>query len=157
MLTVSLSSSRNCPKQEHPFFVSVTEIRLDSKKQTFTLSARMFTDDLQNALFKLAQYKGELNAEDGTADTALTTYLAEHLSIQVGGKAVAFQFVGYETEDEATWCYLEATTFPGTGTIDITNRLLFDYIEEQTNLVHCYRDGVRASYKLVKPETTTQF
>jgi hypothetical protein len=141
----------------HPFYVSVTEIRSDSKAKTFTLSVRMFTDDIQSALFKRSNYRGELNDQDGSANEVLTQYIAERLSITVEGKAVAFKFIGYETEDEATWSHLEATEFPGTGKIAVTNRLLFDYIEGQTNIVHCYRDGERSSYKLVKPEVATSF
>jgi IS30 family transposase len=74
----------------------------------------------------------------------------------VAGKPVSFQLIGYEIEEEATWCYLEAASFPGTGAVEIHNRLLYDYLPEQTNLVHYYRDGQRSSYKLVNPEETAK-
>lgn len=158
MLTLYPVTSKNCPAAgAHPFYVSVTEIRSDSQKQTFSVSVRMFTDDIQQALFKLYGYKGELNAEDGSASAFLGKYIPERLGITVAGKAVALQWVGYETEEEATWCHLEVRTFPGTGTIAVTNRILYDFIEEQTNLVHCYRDGTRSSYKLMNPEVAAQF
>lgn len=157
MLTLMANSSINRPMAAHPFFVSVTEMRSDSKKQTFTVSCRMFTDDLQTAIFKLYAHKGELDKADGSANTVLEKYITERIAIKVAGKDVAFTFVGYETEEEATWCYLEATTFPGTGKVEITNKLLFDFIEGQTNLIHCYKDGVRNSYKLVQPEQYTSF
>ncbi len=141
----------------HPFYMSVTEIRSDNKQQTFTVSVRMFTDDLQSALFKRSNYRGELNDQDGSANEVLTTYIKDRLAIEVDGNAVAFKFIGYETEEEATWSHFEATAFPGTGKITVTNRLLFDFIEGQTNIVHCYRNGERTSYKLVKPDFSTSF
>jgi hypothetical protein len=139
-------------KVAHPFFISVTEIRSDSKKQTFQVSCRMFTDDLQEALYKLYQYKTELSAQETGADAYLNRYISERLQINVGGKYVPLTFVGYEIEEEATWCYLETTTFPGTGQAQVNNRLLYDFISGQTNLVHFYKDGVRSSSKLNNPD-----
>ena len=144
-------------KTAHPYFVSVTEIRSDSQKQSLNISCRMFTDDLQDALYKQYKYQAELSKKDGTADAFLQKYIAERLQITVAGKPVPFQLVGYEIEEEATWCYLEAASFPGMGPVEIHNRLLYDYLPEQTNLVHFYRDGVRNSYKLVNPEATASF
>ncbi len=141
----------------HPFYISVTEIRSDSKQQTLNISCRMFTDDLQSALFKKYQFQAELSKKDGTADVFLQKYIAERLQIIVAGKPVHFQLVGYEIEEEATWCYLEASSFPGTGPAEVHNRLLYDYLPEQTNLVHFYRDGVRNSYKLVNPDAVITF
>ena len=34
----------------HAFYVSVTKIKFDSKKQQLTVSVRIFTDDLQDAV-----------------------------------------------------------------------------------------------------------
>lgn len=143
-------------KTAHPYFVSVTEIRSDSKQQTLNISCRMFTDDLQDALYKKYQFKTELSKKDGQADAFLQRYITERLQIQVAGKPVSFQLIGYEIEEEATWCYLEAASFPGTGPVEIHNRLLYDYLPEQTNLVHYYRDGQRSSYKLVNPDATAK-
>ena len=83
--------------------------------------------------------------------------IAERLQITVAGKLVTFQLIGYEIEEEATWCYLEAASFPGTGPVVVHNKLLYDFLPEQTNLVHFYRDGERSSYKLVNPEASASF
>jgi len=147
------SSSKNV----HPYYVSVTEIRSDFRQQSLNISCRMFTDDLQDALYKKYQYRTELSKKDGLADAYLQRYIAERLQITVAGKPVTFQLIGYEIEEEATWCYLEATSFPGTGPVQVHNKLLYDYLPEQTHLVHFYRDGERSSYKLVNPEATAYF
>ncbi len=144
-------------KTVHPYYVSVTEIRSDSRQQSLNISCRMFTDDLQDALYKKYRYRTELSQKDGQADAYLQQYIAEHLQITVAGKPVTFQLIGYEIEEEATWCYLEGASFPGTGLAVVHNKLLYDYLPEQTNLVHFYRDGERSSYKLVNPEATASF
>ena len=144
-------------KTAHPFYISVTEIRSDAKAQTLNVSCRMFTDDLQEALYKLYQYKGNLEQPDAQYNALLEKYIAGRLQVRIGEKTVRFRFVGYETEEEATWCYLEATAFPGDGPAEVHDRLLYDFLPEQTNLVHFYRDGKRSSFKLVNPEERAVF
>jgi len=146
------------PSSEHPFYVSVTEIRSDATKGSFQVSCRMFTDDLQDALYRKYGFKAELARPQGAdADGQLAQYIQERLQITVQGKPVALQWVGYEIEEEATWCYWEAAAFPGTGTIEVQNRLLYDYLTGQTNLIHVYRNGVRSSSKLDYPDVRVSF
>ena len=121
------------------------------------MSCRMFTDDLQNALYQLYGYRADLEKNDSKHDPWLQKYIGEHLQISVGGQMVSFRFAGYETEEEATWCYLEATSFPGEGPAEVRNRLLYDFLPEQTNMIHYYRNGQRSSFKLVNPDVIAQF
>lgn len=144
-------------KTVHPFFISVTEIRSDSAKKSMNIACKMFTDDLQQALLKLYQHKADLEKGDNSSAEFLQKYISERLSVTVNGQPVSFRFAGYETEDEATWCYLEAVAFPGDGKVEISNGLLYDFIEGQTNLVHFYRDGKRNSGKLVNPNRVIVF
>jgi hypothetical protein len=141
----------------HPFYISVAEIHTNSTNQSFNVSLRMFTDDLQTALYKLYQYKTDLEKQDVQSETYLHKYIQERFQITVNGQPVTLRFVGYEQEEEATWCHLEVVTYPGNGKVQITNRLLYDFISEQTNLVHFYRDGVRSSTKLQNPEKVAVF
>ena len=141
----------------HPYFISVTEIRSDASAKTFNVSCRMFTDDLQTALYKKYGYKAELSNKEPEANQHLLQYITSHLQVKVDGYPVALSWVGYEIEEEATWCYLEATTFPGNTSVEVTNTLLYDYIAEQTNFVHFYRDGKRNSTKLVNPQNLAKW
>lgn len=143
---------------KHPFYVSVTEIRSDAAKSSFQVSCRMFTDDLQDALYRQYGFKAELARPQGAdADKQLAKYIQERLQIKVNGQQVDLRWVGYEIEEEATWCYWEATQFPGTGTLEVQNRLLYDYLSGQTNLIHVYKNGVRNSIKLDNPDFWASF
>jgi hypothetical protein len=141
----------------HPFFISVTEIRLEPSKQTLNVSCRMFSSDLQDALLKLYQHQANLEVADNRAGDYLSKYINERLQIKVDGQPIAFRFAGYENEEESTWCYLEATAYPGNGKVQVNNGLLFDFISEQTNIIHFYRDGARTTTKLVNPERIAGF
>lgn len=143
--------------ERHPFFVSVTEIRLNSTQRSAEMSCRMFTDDLQEALYKLYGAKQELQQHDSRADALLQRYIGERIKCTVNGKVSAFRWVGYEIVEESVWCYFEADNCETTGLVEVENRLLYDFIKGQTNLVHCYRGAERQSAKLVCPESTCYF
>ncbi|MFN8711392.1 MAG: DUF6702 family protein [Bacteroidota bacterium] len=142
---------------KHPYYISMTEIRIDTNKKTVNTSCRMFTDDLQQALFKLYGKRVDLQKQDTTALPLLRRYISERLQISIGGQLTKFKLIGYEIEEEATWCYLETTPYTQPGKVQITSKLLYDFLPEQTNFIHCYRNTERKSTKLVNPETQASF
>lgn len=141
----------------HPYYISMTEIRIDTNKKTVNTSCRMFTDDLQQALLKLYGKRVDLQKQDTANLPILQRYITERLQLSIAGKSTKFKLIGYEIEEEATWCYLETSPYSQPGKIVLTNKLLFDFLPEQTNFIHCYRNTDRKSTKLVNPETQAVF
>ncbi len=143
----------------HPFYVSVTEVRIDTREQTLQVSCRMFIDDLEDALNQLYHLKVDILAsiKNQSLNDILYQYIRQHLTIQIGGLFMQPIMLGYEIEDEALWCHLELKQMTETGTVKITNTLLYDYIPGQTNIIHCYYNDVRKSLKLVNPESKALF
>lgn len=143
----------------HPFYVSVTEVHADTQKNTLTVSCRMFTDDLENALKQIFNRPFDLlNASsDKETNSLLDAYIQKHFSIGVAGVLQKLQFVGFEHEEEATWCYLESVNFSGLGSVTVTNTLLYDFIPDQVNIIHFYAKGSRRSARLVNPEKSVGF
>ncbi|MES2726908.1 MAG: DUF6702 family protein [Bacteroidota bacterium] len=142
-------------KMPHPFYVSVTEIKFN-KNNTAAISCRLFTDDLQNALFKLYKVKTSLNKKDTALNAFLEKYFKERLVINTANKNLTLHCIGYEIEEEATWCYFEANG-ANSNKISISNSLLYDFLPEQSNLIHCYVNNERKSFKLVNPQTQAVF
>lgn len=122
------------------------------------VSCKMFTDDLEDALLKKYGKKLDLatSTRNKEAATLLAKYINEHFRINVGGKLQTMTFVGFETETDATWCYLETVPFTAKGTVNIYNSLLYDYLPEQTNMINFYWNDVEKSAKLGSPENMTQ-
>lgn len=143
----------------HKFYLGLTEIRVDSKKQTMDISCKLFTDDLEDVLFK--KYGKKINistsSKNKEVEALLFKYLSENLKITVGGKTQTMTFVGFETETDATWCYLETVPFNSKGKISITNTLLYDYFPEQSNMINFYWDDVEKSTKITNPDKMTEF
>lgn len=143
----------------HPFYVSVAEIRMDTRAQTLNLSCRLFTTDLEDALTRLYARPFDLqnNLDDKTTQAVLDEYVQKRFSIGIAGVLQKLRFLGLELEDDATWCYWESSNFAGLGSLTVTNGLLYDFLPDQVNVIHVYADDVRQSTRLVNPERTAGF
>jgi hypothetical protein len=143
----------------HPFYVSITEVRFIENKKEVQLSCRMFTDDLQEALYKLYGHKVSLHKNNINENfDILYKYITEKIKIKVGNQFINFSMLGYENEDEATWIYLEAKNVElKSKKIEIENSLLYDFLKSQSNLIHCYFNQLRKSSKLDNPNSKVEF
>ena len=118
----------------------------------------MFTDDLKTALEKASNKKIDLSLKENKEIQALLIkYITDHFKMSVAGKPLKLAFVGYENEDDATWCYLEIPQFTQKGIITIIDDLLFDSFPDQTNIIQFYWDKSTKSQKLVNPEKEAVF
>ncbi len=155
-LSFSLSELRAAA---HPFYVSVTEIRLDTQKRTLTASCRMFTDDLENALTQIFKRPFDLlkQENDPEVNALLNRYIQDRFSVGLDGLLLNLSFLGFEHEDEATWCYLEAGVNKPGRSMTVTNTLLYDFLPMQEHIIHVYINGVRQSARLVNPSRAAAF
>ena len=143
--------------KKHPFYVGVTEIRIDSKTKELNVSCKLFQDDLQTALHAIYHKQVDLTKRDPVTSGLIQDYIKKHLIISIDKKLAELTYVGYEIEEEAVWCFFESKLPSKSKKIFVVNSLLYDQLEGQTNFIHCYYNEVRKSYKLVNPENNTTF
>ena len=146
----------------HPFHVSVCSIYHSPSEQTLQITQKMFADDLEEALNANAATAtlDVLNPSDPAAlESIIENYLREHLRIEVNGKVVEPQFLGYEREDLALWCYLEVNNVLSLESVRVRNTILTEAFDDQTNIVHVEYQGATKSMKLAKdfPEDQINF
>jgi len=143
----------------HEYYVSLAEIRIDTQKKTFNVSCKMFTDDLENALYKSKGKKIDFakSTESKEAKALLFIYIKERFKVYADSKELSYQLIGFEMEDDATWCYLEMPKYKKTKKVTVINSLLFDYLPKQINVVQLYVDKDHKSHKLTNPEMNTEF
>lgn len=143
----------------HKYYLSLTEVHVNTEKHTLDVSSKLFIDDLETELNKISGKKVDLTASGKTKETEklLFNYLQNNFRINVGGKLQQLEYVGYEIENDAVWCYLEVAEFKGKGTVSILNTLLYDGFPEQTNLINVTWNGVSKSARLSNPEKLAEF
>lgn len=143
----------------HPYFVSVTEIHVNPKQQSVNISCSMFTDDLESAIKSIYRISPDLQKQLQAKEILdyIFQYLQKRLSITMGNEPLKYELVGCENIEESTWAYLEGTYSLETKSVQISNSILFDFLDEQTNMVHVYWGEERKSTKLNNPNSTYIF
>lgn len=143
----------------HPFFVSVIEIEHNPKDATAEISIRIFTDDLEKTLQKQSTTTIDIIKPINKAliDQKISQYIGQKLQLKINGKAVKFNYIGYEIIKESTWSYFEVTDIKEMNAVDINCSILHDFETSQINLFHVKSKGNQRSYKLDYPNKTTSF
>lgn len=143
----------------HPFYVSVTSIEHNKEEQKLEISCRIFFDDLEDALTQKYQQRFNLikPADALTVNRHLADYLPQHLSISINGTPCKLEYLGYEIEEDAAWCYLQTDVGSVIQNITINNSLLYPSHKQQSNILHVTINGVRKSTKLDYPKSKVSF
>lgn len=144
---------------DHPFFVSVVEVNHNAAEKTLEISVKIFTDDFEKTLAKKYNSKIDLtNPPDKAAmDKLVKDYISKNLSFKADGKSMGCNYIGFEQESEAVWSYFEITGIASVKQLTITNSLLHDLTDKQTNIMHVTVGGTRKSHKLDYPQTQVSF
>lgn len=143
----------------HPFFVGVTEIQQNAKEKTLEISIKLFIDDFETALAKGSPTAVDLSTpkDAAKANQLVLIYLQQHFKLKLNGQPVTFQFIGYEKEREAAWCYAQVNNVESVSKLEIDNSLLYDSFDKQINLMHVTVNGSRQSTKIAYPEQKAVF
>ncbi len=143
----------------HPFFVSVIEINHNQKEATVEISVRVFAEDIEKTMQKYTTAKVDIiNPQDKTLlDKQISSYISQHLKMNVNGQPVTLKYIGHEIQKESVWSYFEIAKVPDLSKLEVDCSLLYDYEKNQTNILHVKSKGVEKSFKLDYPATNTVF
>ena len=136
----------------HPIHVSVTEIEYDEAEKELEIMMRIFIDDLENALRLHHKQAGLdiLNTDEATAKKLIGAYLLTHFSVVLDSKKTPMEYLGQEVEGQAFICYILAPGIRNWSTAEVTNRILFELFDDQSNIVHVTSGGVTRSRRLMR-------
>jgi len=143
----------------HPIFVSVTEIEYNATDKTLEISCKIFTDDFEKTLRQT--YKGKIDLLDAKYKTQMSAiisdYIGRHLSVKANDKPGKLEFVGFEQEEEGITSYFQVSNVASVKKIEITDNILYEYKKEQISLLHVIVKGERKSTKLLNPDDKASF
>ena len=144
---------------EHPFYLSVVEIKYNGEQKQLQASVRIFANDLEAALSKKEGKRVDLlNPPDiQKANVAIMTYLASVLKIDVNGKPGKSKMLGFEKEEETIWVYLDIDCPQNPKTLKVTNTVLCETIPAQSNIVHVDLGNGRQSARLDCADPIAEF
>ena len=145
----SLSPAKNL----HPYHVGSVEFNYNSKSKTFQITAKFFLDDLENALkdkygkavhFNDANYKSQINEY-------LKKYCEEYLKLKADNQFLKIDYVGFEEDSESVNIFLESEPLTSPKKVETAVSFLYNYFDDQMNIIHIVIDGKRQSDKLNYP------
>lgn len=141
----------------HPIHVSVTEIEYSEKHKSLQIISRIFIDDLELSI--RAKLNDEtldiLHPKTGlTTDKLVQDYLQDHFRVRLDGKPVKINYLAHEIEDVAIICYLEIEGIKKLKTIEVTNSVIQETHNDQSNLVHVTYKGPIKSLRLTRENPT---
>ena len=145
--------------KKHPYYVSVVDIKYDVKQKAVQISARLFTNDLEDALRKTNKKTIDLLNPKirSEVDSALFHYIKERFQISLNSKVQSLTYIGYEKEEESIWAYLEIKKTAVPKKININTRLLYDFLPQQINIIHTEINGIKKSSKVTNPDSKIEF
>ena len=144
---------------KHPFYITVVDIKHDTKQQSLNISVKLFTNDIEEALKKTTSKSIDLLNPKNKAEMEieLMNYIKKRLTVTLNNKATSIDFIGYEKEEDAIWAYLEIKKVAIPKTIKVDTKLLFDFLPLQSNIVHAEVNGVKKSSKVNNPDSKVEF
>jgi hypothetical protein len=153
-----LTSSPDPDPDLHPFFVSVIEAEYFRKENLVGISCKIFNDDLETALKKESGKAVDVLHGDKTSNlNMMKPFFAKHLQVKINKKLFSFELLGYETEKEATFVYLELKDTGDPLHVEMITDLLYELDKSQVNLIHFIKNGDRQTQKLTFPKTQALF
>lgn len=143
----------------HPLYITVTEINHNAKEKILEISCKVFTNDFETVLEKMAKTRVDLSAvkDKAATDKLIAGYVEKHLRLKVDGKEVLLHFVGSENQEDGTWSYFQVNDISAVKRIDAGNDLLYDGFNQQINIMHVTVGGERKSTRLDYPEANASF
>jgi hypothetical protein len=137
----------------HPLHVSVTEIKFDPKDKELEITARIFLDDLEEAIRqerKLTTLDITNPGSGLTTDQLVSTYLDTRLTTKVDNKAVAIKYLGHEIDGDAMVVYAYAPGVKKMKSIEVFHSTITEVHEDQSNLVHITLGEKTRSLRLMR-------
>lgn len=121
----------------HKFYVSIYQITYAPEKKALHITARIFTDDLNEALFKTYHRQTNVGeANESTSDIELVQkYLQSHFTITLNNKLVALHYLSNEKENNVIICYFKVTDVNKVRFLEVKNTALFEVDDSQQNII----------------------
>lgn len=143
----------------HPFYVSVSELRYNSKNKLLSVSCRVFANDMEEVLKKNTKQSFDLldKKNQEKSNIFFENYFKKNFTVNINNKILNLTYVGFEQEEEAIWVYLKLENIAAFKKVTVDNTILYDYFSEQSNIIHFYYDNNRQSNKLSNPDSKHEF
>jgi hypothetical protein len=123
----------------HPIHVSVTSLDVNTDKKEILITHKLYTDDFSLLFYHLFEKNLQPKADKDFNVTELAlinNYLSAAFILESGKTKLPLEYLRKEQDEQSIWLYYKCSFPPGKiKTLILTDALLLDLFEDQTNLV----------------------
>ena len=155
VLSFIFSGLLSIPSIPHEFHTSLAQVHYNKSNQSFEVTLRVFTDDLETAL-TLMDNNNKITIDAPQADKLIEQYLTKNLIFfDKQNQRKALTFIGKEVEVDVTWIYAEISVADLPSGMRLQNSVLTELFSDQVNIVNFkYLSTIRTF--MFKPNETIQ-
>ena len=131
----------------HEFYLSIYRIDVRPDSGTVEITAKIFTDDVEQIIIQgnIPQPNIGYPSEAPGCDSVLAQYFEKHLKFVLDEEPRSLNFLGKEIEQDVTYLYLEFAIDNEPTELLMTNSVLVNIFDGQTNITHLYHNDRQKS------------
>ena len=144
----------------HAMYISVVEIEKAVDNNNGLIRVKVFTNDLEDAIFNFSQQRIDLSGGNCKPSTKLINdYFAAHLDIKIGDEFIKLSFSSCEENDISSWLNFDFTSQENWKTVEVKADYLMELFPTQSNIVNISNEGEKRMFRLTKdnPKKTILF
>lgn len=140
----------------HKFYLSNTTIEFNAQNRAIEITSKIFTDDLEHAIEAQCYRYNSLYPQTPEVFELVKKYISEKLSLQVAGRNVVLNFLGYSVENDMTTLFIEGSYFEPNQVV-VNNTILLELFADQQNITEVRWNGQAKREYFTKDKTQFQF
>ena len=133
---------------------------MDEQDRELEITMRIFTDDLELSI-RNARKEPDLDllnpGKGRSTEELVREYVMQRFTIMLDGKKQNLKFLGIETETDAIVCYIQAPDVRRWRAMEVTNTVITETYDDQSNLVHLTVKGKVRSHRLTRHQPSGKF
>ena len=141
---------------KHDFYVSITSIRHNLEKENLFIRIKLFASDIEQSFLHEKDIVLDIreNSKNEKVKKNLENYIFSKFSIKINGKPIDISSIKliFETakriEEDLIICELEAFDISNINSIKVSNSILTERFDSQTNIVFIIANGKRETLNL---------
>ena len=153
LLALCLQASAPLP---HKFYLSNTSIEFNAQTRAIEITSKIFTDDLEHAIEAQCYRYHSLYPQSPEVFELVKKYIGDKISLQVAGRNVVLNFIGYSVDNDMTTLFIEGNYFDPNQVV-VNNTILLDLYSDQQNIVEVRWNGQSKREYFTKDKTQFQF
>ena len=145
-----------CAADVHKFYVGIYQVDYAKEKKMLQITSRIFVDDLNDALEQRYKRKFTIGEKSETPEQIafMQKYLTENFTIRINGKTKPLNYLSKEIENTVLICYFNIREVPKISNLQISNKILIDFVTEQQNIIQTNVNGQKKSLLLTSEQTS---